>query len=118
MARTEASLLGVVRPQILTSSNVDAGRTIVVQLRGDHDSSTVPAVAAALASAVASQRPNVVVDLSEVHFMNTAIVRVLAATGDFLCAQSRTFGLRSPSRSAQRVLDTCGMGSLCEPEGS
>ena len=118
MARTEASLLGVSRPQIVTSSTVDDGEIIVVQLRGDHDSSTVPAVAAALASAVACEKSNVVVDLSEVHFMNTAIVRVLTATADFLVAQSRTFGVRSPSRCAQRVLDTCGVRSLCEPEGS
>ena len=118
MARTEVSLRGAVRPQIVTSSDVNAGRTIVVQLRGDHDSSTVPAVAAALASAVACEKSNVAVDLSEVQFMNTAIVRVLTATGDFLVAQSRTFGLRSPSRCAQRILDSCGMRDLCEPEGS
>ena len=118
MARTEASLLGVVRPQIVTSSTVDDGETIVVQLRGDHDSSTVPAVAAALASAVACEKSNLVVDLSEVQFINAATVRVLTAAGDFLAAQSRTFALRSPSRCAQRILDICGVRGLCEPEGT
>jgi len=118
MARTEASLLGAVRPQIVTTSTVDGGRTIVVQLRGDHDASTVPIVAAALASAVACEKANLVVDLSGVQFINAATVRVITAAGDFLVAQSRTFSLRAPNRSAQRILDICGLRGLCEPEGT
>ncbi|HUP73266.1 MAG TPA: STAS domain-containing protein [Acidimicrobiales bacterium] len=118
MARTEAALLGVVRPQIVTSSTVGDGESIVVQLWGDQDSSTVAAVAAELAPAVAHKGANVVVDLREVQFINAATVRVLAAAGDFLVAQSRTFALRSPPRCAQRILDICGLRELCEPEGT
>jgi anti-anti-sigma factor len=115
MARSEASSLGVVRPRIVESSAVDGGRTIVVRLRGDQDSSTVPAVAAALASAVAGDNSDLVVDLSEVQFINAAILRVLTAACDFFESQSRTFALRSPSRCAERILDICGLRDLCEP---
>jgi anti-anti-sigma factor len=78
----------------------------------------VAAVAAELASAVAHQGANVVVDLREVQFINAATVRVLTAAGDFLVAQSRTFALRSPPRCARRILDICGLRELCEPEGT
>ena len=117
MARTEASLPRAVRPRIVTVSTVAHDDTIVVQLRGDHDWSTVPALAAMLASAVAGEDTNLVVDLSEVHFMNAATIRVLSASADFMKAQRRTFALRSPSRGAQRILELCGAGGLCEPEG-
>ena len=118
MARTKASSPGVVRPRIVTVSTVARGDTIVVQLRGDQDSSTVPALATTLASAVALDNANLVVDLSEVHFVNAATIRVLTAAGDFMVGQGRTFALRSPSRGARRILDLCGVNGLCEPEGT
>ena len=118
MARTEASLPGATRPRIVTVSTVAHGDTMVVQLRGDHDSSSVPALATTLASAVAFENTNLVVDLSEVQFINAATVRVLTAAGEFLSGEGRTFALRSPSRSARRILDLCGMRGLCEPEDS
>ena len=118
MARTEASLPGAVRPRIVTVSTVAHDDTIVVHLRGDHDWSTVPALAAMLASAVAGEDNNLVVDLSEVQFINAATVRVLSASADFMNAQRRTFALRAPSRGAQRILELCGASGLCEPEGT
>jgi anti-anti-sigma factor len=118
MARTEASLPGATRPRILTVSTVAQGDTMVVQLRGDHDSSSVPTLAKTLASAVASENTNLVVDLSEVQFISAAAVRVLTAAGEFLSGEGRTFRLRSPSRSARRILDLCGVVGLYEPEGS
>jgi anti-anti-sigma factor len=94
------------------------GDTIVVQLRGDLDRSSVPALAAALASAAALKTPNVVVDLSEVHFINAATVRVITAARDFMSGEGRTFELRSPSRGAQRILDLCGVRCPVKPEGT
>jgi len=118
MARTEASLPGAVRPRIVTVSTFAQGDTMVVQLRGDHDSASVPTLAKTLASALALEKTNLVVDLSEVQFINAASVRVLTAAGEYLSGEGRTFGLRSPSRSARRILDLCGVVGLCEPEGS
>ena len=118
MARIEAPLPGAVRPRIVTVSTVAHGDTIVVQLRGDHDSSSVPSLAATLASAVALDTANVVVDLSEVKFINAASIRVLTAAGDMMSGEGRTFELRSPSRGAQRILDLCGVNGRREPEGT
>ena len=117
MARTEASLSGVVRPQIITCTRVANSDTVVVELRGDHDCSTVPALAAILASAVAFAETNLVVDMSEVRFINAACIRMLTAAGDFLVGQQRTFTLRSPSRCAKRILELCGASALIELEG-
>ena len=118
MARTKASLPGAVRPRIVTVSCAAQGDTIVMQLRGDHDWSTVPSLASTLAAAVALDNTNLVVDLSEVQFINAATIRALTAAGDFMAGQGRTFALRSPSRGAQRILDLCGASGLCVPEGT
>jgi anti-anti-sigma factor len=104
MARPASSLLGEVCPPTLTSSTIVVGDTIVVQLWGEHDGSTVALLASILASAVALEETNVVVDLSRVQFINSTTVRVLTAAGHFLQTGQRTFALRSPSRCAQRIL--------------
>ncbi|MEO8698339.1 MAG: STAS domain-containing protein [Acidimicrobiales bacterium] len=118
MARAQVSLSGANRPRIVTVSTVAHGDTLVVQLHGDHDCSNTPTLAATLASAVARERTNLIVDLSEVQFINAATLRVLTAAGEFVSGEGRTFALRSPSRSARRILDLCGARGLCEPEGT
>jgi len=118
MACTEVSLPSAVRPRVVTVSSVAHGDTIVVHLRGDHDCATVPALAATLASAVALDNTNLVVDMSEVQFISAATVRVLTAAADFLKGQGRTFALRSPSRCTRRILDLCGVSGFSEPEGT
>ena len=114
MARTKSSLLRELPPQALTSSTVADGDTVVVQLWGEHDGSTVPVLAKILASAVGLDDANLVVDLSRVQFINSATVRVFIASSKSLAEQSRTFALRSPSRSAQRVLELCDASRLIE----
>ena len=114
MARPPSSLLGDLCPPILTSSTIVVGDTIVVQLWGEHDGSTVGLLAAVLASAVALDEANVVVDLSKVQFINSATVRVFIASSETLEQAERKFSLRSPSRSARRVIDLCGASPLVE----
>jgi anti-sigma B factor antagonist len=107
-------LLRKLPAQALTSSTVADGDTVVVQLWGEHDGSTVPVLSKILASAVGLDEANLVVDLSRVQFINSATVRVFIASSEFLGESSRTFVLRSPSRSARRVIDLCGAGALIE----
>lgn len=118
MARTKVSLPGDARPRVVTVSIGARGDTIVVHLRGEHDCSTVPALAATLASAVALDNTNLVVDMSEVQFISAATVRVLTAAADFLKEQGRSFALRSPSQCTRRILDLCGVSDIYEPEGT
>jgi anti-anti-sigma factor len=79
----------------------------VVWLRGQHDIATVSVVSETLSRAIALDDGPVVVDLSGVQFMGAATVGVLLRAREYLRRQSRALVLRSPSASAQRVLELC-----------
>lgn len=91
------------------------GRRVVVSLRGEHDLSTAPALAAALAEASALGAGDVVVDLSRVLFMDAAVIRELVGHREGLVLRSRTLTLRAPSSSAWRVLELCDLTEMVEP---
>jgi anti-sigma B factor antagonist len=90
-------------------------RRTVVALRGDLDHAKAFEVADALARAIAATAADLVVDLSDVTFLDAAAVGVLIRGRNFLQRQSRDLTLRSPSHPAWRVLDVCGLTSLLEP---
>ena len=92
----------------------DADRT-VVWLRGEHDISTVAALSHTMARAIALDEGDLVVDLSDVQFMDAATVGVIIRARDFLRLQSRSLALRSPSICAARILALCDLGDLLEP---
>jgi anti-anti-sigma factor len=91
------------------------GRQVVVSLRGEHDLSTAPSVAEALARASALGDGGVVVDLSGVLFMDAAVIRELVDRREALRLQSRALTVRAPSTIARRVLDLCELTALVEP---
>jgi anti-anti-sigma factor len=95
----------------------DGDRT-VVWLDGEHDIATVLLLSDTLAKAIALDDVDVVVDLSEVEFIDAATIGVLLKGWSFLQGRSRTLTLRSPSRCAARIIDICGLNSLIEPVGS
>ena len=99
----------------ISSRHVDttAGRTVLC-LSGEHDMFTVESLSEAVARAVAAGDGDLVVDLRDVEFMAVATVRVFLHARQLLQQQSRSVVLRSPSASAQRVLDLCGVADLCE----
>src|SRR6266508_4896709 len=82
---------------------------IVVRLCGEQDRSTAANVAHRLAAAARLGEGDVVVDLSEVEFIDVGIVRVLIQWHDLLWLQARHLTLRAPSRFVARVLDLCGL---------
>jgi anti-anti-sigma factor len=86
-----------------------------VWLTGEHDSSTARALWQSLAAAIAVNQADLVVDLSEVKFMDAAIVRVLIRARECLDQQSRKLVLQAPSRRAWRVLELCGLTAMVEP---
>ena len=91
----------------------DADR-IVVWLRGQHDISTVTALSETMVRAIALDDADVVVDLSLVVFIDAATVGVILRTREFLRLRSRSLTVRSPSASARRVLDLCGLTGLVD----
>lgn len=93
------------------------GARTVVALRGEQDMSTAARVAEPLADVGAVGQGDVVVDLSQVLFMDAAIIGVLIGARNALRSQSRDLTIRAPSRLARRVLELCGLGELIENVG-
>ena len=70
--------------------SIEGART-VIWLDGEHDIANVHVIATALAEAIAHDELDVLVDLTEVSFT-----------------------VRSPSSTATRMLDICGLGGLVD----
>jgi anti-anti-sigma factor len=117
MATSACSSVTGSRRSLGSYAERDADRT-VVWLRGEHDLSTVEALSETMARAIALDDADVVVDLSEVHFMSAATVGVIIRAREFLRLESRSLALRSPSKCAGRVIDLCGLGDLFDPRAA
>ncbi|WIX82800.1 STAS domain-containing protein [Amycolatopsis carbonis] len=65
------------RRSILNLTVVQSGRTLVLVVEGDVDHHTAPTMSEALESALARRPRRLVVDLSEVWFLNSAGLEVL-----------------------------------------
>ena len=90
------------------------GARIVVVLRGGTDVSTRPVLCDVLSRVVAVGAGDVVVDLAETTFIDTATARVLATAGQLLDRQDRRLTVRSPPRLAARVLQVFGLTDLID----
>lgn len=88
-------------PTLRRSRDLDRS---TVWLRGEQDLSTVGAVNAALADAIARSDDDIVVDLSAVTFLSVTTVGVVIRARASLGRQSRSLILRSPSPTARRTL--------------
>lgn len=98
------SLVESVSPRLRFARDLDLA---TVWLRGEHDLSTVGAVSAALANAIARSDDDIVVDLSAVTFLSVTTVGVVIRARASLGRQSRSLILRSPSLTARRTLGLC-----------
>lgn len=81
----------------------------IITLTGEHDISTTPADNETLTAAIASNDGDLVLDVSGVTFMSATTVDLIVRAREILERQSRTLTLQSPSKSAKRVLDLCGV---------
>ena len=88
------------------------GAVTVVALRGEADCATVHIVDEALADVIADRDGDVVVDLAQTEFMDTAALRTVLRARETLEGTGRRLTLRSPSRSAGRLLGVFGLGHL------
>jgi anti-anti-sigma factor len=110
MARTGSSSPS--RDDPLGAFVVSDGGAVTVELRGDYDLSTVPTLVDALVSAIVAGDADLIVDVSEVRFMDSASVHVFEHAADFLANRSRQLVLRSPSPFLRRLLALCEANSL------
>jgi anti-anti-sigma factor len=102
------------RRSALTTLVRDEGVGTALVLRGEADSFTAPVLADALSAVAASRSGDVVIDLAEVDFLDTAAVQVLSMWQGVLDRQRRTLTFRSPSRLAALVLDYFGLTGVIE----
>jgi anti-anti-sigma factor len=89
----------------------DEGGRIVLWLGGEHDLSTQ----ACLSAAIAAVDADVVLDLSEVEFMDAATIGAILRARVLLRRRSRSLMLRAPSRRARLVIGLCGLDDLVGP---
>jgi len=91
------------------------GATTVVFLRGDADIATLPIVVEALACAIADHNGDVIVDLAETEFIDTAGLRAILRAKGVLAGGERRLTLRSPSPIDTLFLEVLGLGHLVTP---
>ncbi len=103
-----------VRFGLLTAVVREEGKRTVVVLRGEADMSTTSVPSDAMSWVIASRTGDVVIDLAELEFIDSATVHVLADAQQLLERVGRTMTFRSPSRLAARVLDVFGLSDLIE----
>lgn len=104
--RGPPGLSSVVRPE---------GAANVLVLRGDADLSTMRILSDAVAAVVALGAGDVIVDLGQVHFVDSGSIRVLVDLRQALEARGRRLTFRAPSRLAIRALEVYGVSGLIEP---
>jgi anti-anti-sigma factor len=90
------------------SVSAETGATVIA-LRGEADVATLPVVVDALTRVIADHRGDVVVDLAETEFIDTATLRALLRAREVLDWGGRRLTFRSPSRIAGRVLAVFGL---------
>ena len=105
---------GDVRPAVMTSALYREGARTVIVVRGEADISNRRVLSEVLARVVASEAGDVVIDLAETTFIDTAAGRVLATGHQLLDRDGRKLTFRSPSRLAARVLDLFGLTDSIE----
>ena len=96
----------------------DEGGSTLVVLRGEADICTLPVVVDALARVIAERDGNVVVDLAQTKFIDTAALRAVLRARQVLAGGERQLTLRSPSRIAGRLLSVFGLSHLVSPAGA
>lgn len=87
----------------------------VVALRGEQDLSDVADLREALALAIAGGNGDLIIDLTDVPFVDLTIARALAESRELLQSQSRDMFVRGPSRTVGRALELCGLADAAEP---
>lgn len=113
MTRSESAPIAITR-RGSTPQDSDADYT-GVWVRGDHDIATKVSLVAAIAQAAQRDDADLLVDLSEVTFMDASTIGALVGSRNRLRTRSQSLQLRAPSRPARRVLELCGLAHLIHP---
>ena len=110
MALTEAPYITVSRHGSMAEGK-DA-RYTVIRVHGEQDIATKVPLVVAIARAARRDDADLLVDLSEVTFMDASTIGAIVASRNRLRSRSRSLEVRAPSPAARRVLDLCGLAHL------
>jgi anti-sigma B factor antagonist len=113
MTRSESASITVARRGSMPDDS-DAGYT-VIWVRGEHDLASKVALVIAIARAARRDEADLLVDLSEVTFMDASTIGALVGSRNRLLPRSQSLQLRAPSPPALRVLVLCGLSDLVHP---
>ena len=91
------------------------GETATVVITGELDLTTVPALAQHLEQTLARQPRRLIIDLTQVAFIDVAAARLISGAARSLPGAPRPV-LRRPSVEARRVLELTGLDALCDFE--
>lgn len=93
------------------------GPQTTLSLAGELDPATAPVLAARIADLAADAAvSSVVLDLSQVTFLDSSGLRVLVTGSEALRARSAGLVLRDPSANIRRVLEVTGLTELITVE--
>lgn len=95
----------------ITTSVAHREGVAVVSIGGEIDLSTAPAFAAAIAGALDDDPPVLVIELSEVRFMASAGLRILAATHDKL-SKSAQVAIVANNPATSRPIQLTGLDQV------
>ena len=107
----------LLRSSLTTAVRVEGTRT-VVGLAGAADLSTRPVLSDVLSRVIAFDAGDVVIDLAEVDFVDTAIGRAFSVCRQLLERRGRKVTFRSPAKTAARVLQLFCLAELIETTDS
>ena len=93
----------------LTATVSREGAVTVVALRGEADRATLHVAVDALSDVISDGDGDVVVDLAQMEFIDSAALRALLRAQATLEGSGRHLTLRSPSRIAARLLGVFGL---------
>jgi anti-sigma B factor antagonist len=82
---------------------------LVVQVAGELDIATAPALERQLQNAWASDPPALVLDLQGITFIDSTGVKLILEAHQRAIAEEKPFGLRRVPRQAKRVFDLAGL---------
>jgi len=105
----------LVSEDVLSTEVTQTGNETVIQVRGEIDMATAGQLRDAIEPHMGPAQI-IVMDLSEVKFMDSSCLNVLAEARTTLTADGGSLLLRNPSSAAHRVLTAGGLTDLLETD--
>ncbi len=103
-------------PDFSTAVSRDDGRT-VIRIRGEIDMATCERLRDAIEPFMAPEQ-SIVLELSEVRFMDSSMLNVLVQARGRLTADGGSLVLRNPSQAARRLLSVAGLQDLLDTDAT